>query len=109
MSSDNCIAIACSKVYPEATEYQEFRVTRCNAIQNVNYNLQYFHQYFNAAAVFDDYQTALQYAQYLENCDLTEHGVLIIRQIDDLTWDEIDRGHRFFTKVNKLYNKRSKQ
>ena len=88
MSSDDCIAILACKVYPDALLFQEFRVTRARAVENVYKANHYMVRYFKDAKLFDDYGAAKRYAQRLEKRTPTEHGIITV-QLIDRTWDEV--------------------
>ncbi len=96
MSADDSIAIFCSTVYPESKRFQEFRVIWAQAIENVYHSDEYLFNYFKNAPVFDTYQSALLYANQLEQTKgPTETGLIIITHPENKTWDEI--------KLNKTY------
>jgi hypothetical protein len=90
VSADNCVAILATKIYPEAKEYQEWRVCVAQAIGNVFKNDYYMHQYFKNSPVFDMYENALFVAHQLElDRGPTDMGVVIVKHPLGKTWDEI--------------------
>lgn len=105
MSADNCVAILATKIYPEAKEYQEWRVCVAHAIGNVFKNDYYMHQYFKNSPVFDVYEIALFVAQKLElDHGPTDMGIIIIKHPLGRTWDEIATRRSYIKK--KSSNKR---
>ena len=69
MSADNCVAILATKIYPEAKEYQEWRVCVAHAIGNVFKNDCYMHQYFKNSPVFEMYEDADGHSRQFELYD----------------------------------------
>jgi len=95
MSSDDCIAILSTKIYPDSNAV-EYRVIWATAIENCRLSDRYMKAYFDKAPVFEDYNQAISYAYFLEHqFGQTEYGVTIITDKDDKTWDEIYYEKRF--------------
>lgn len=95
MSADDCVAILCSKVYPDAKEYQEYRVIWANCIENVHVSNSFMKSYFDNSMVFDDWKSAHLYAQRMDDKLMTEHGILVVRHKQDWTWDEVYMNKKF--------------
>jgi hypothetical protein len=95
MSSDDCIAILATKIYPDS-EALEYRVTWAMAIENCYLSDRHMKSYFKNSPVFEEYIQAVNYAHFLEyEYGKTEYGITIIRERDDKTWDEIYHEKRF--------------
>jgi len=105
MSSDDCIAVLATKIYPDS-ETLEYRVTWALAIENCYLGDRHMKAYFDKAPVFEQYVQAINYANFLEQqYGQTEYGILIIRDRDDKTWDEILMERRYYTQKTKRKNR----
>lgn len=109
MSSDNCVAILATKIYPDM-DALEYRVTYALAIQNVHKQDSYLIEYFKTSAVYDSLEDALNKARTLEKrYGPTEHGLLLLSDKQDRTWDEIYHRRRYKVKkqnAKKQHNNR---
>ena len=99
MSSDDCVAILSSKIYPNM-EAREYRVCWAQAIENIQRSDRAMISYFENSPIFDDYKSALVYANLLERkYGPTEYGVVIATPKDEKTWDEMLAGKRYKEKT----------
>lgn len=102
MSADDCIAVLVTRIYPDSKAV-EYRVIWAMAIENCHINDKTMKQYFEKASVFEEYVSAINYAYYLDKqYGSTEHGVLIIKDKNGKTWDEILHEKRFVSNKGKL-------
>ncbi len=104
MSADNCVAILETKVYPNMNA-KEYRVAYALAIQNVFKNDTYLVQYFKKSIIYDHLEDAMVTAREFEKeYGPTEHGIVLLTDKKDRTWDEIYHRKRYRTK--KDYGKK---
>lgn len=92
MSKDDCVAVLGSKVYPDATEDQEWRIVWASAIENAFLNDKQTLHFFGRSAIYDSLKEALDAAQRLDDKHRTELGVIRVRHPKDRTWDEMVAG-----------------
>lgn len=100
MSSDSCVAILATKIYPDAGA-REYRVRIVHAVENLHNNDKALVLCFLKSPVFEDPAEAVQYGLLLEEkFGYTEHGAIFIEHPKDRTWDELITGKTY----GQVYN-----
>jgi hypothetical protein len=95
VSSDSCVAILATKIYPDAGA-REYRVRIVHAVENLNKSDRALVLCFLKSPVFEDITDAIQYGVYLEEkFGTTEHGAIFLQHPKDKTWDEIITGKTY--------------